>query len=236
MWARLVEVAGSRSSLTLESNEYSATARDGLIGAEKSADGFVCWTRRGHLAMENSSGQAEALLMAGQWGWARLGLPVKAEPFVPSMSVLEVRTTGAVVPLVLMPGRRVAAGFLAEGIEVNQVFGSLTEARPGARRLVEVPAGTPGDYTLVLTGVGDGPFTVQVTARYAGFRTSRQEITGQARPGERVFTRITQRVKGDDPRTARASETRIDSLRAWDGEEPATVVASPLRGRGPRLD
>ena len=101
VWARIVEVAGSRSSLTLESNEYSATARDGLIGAEKSADGFVCWTRRGHLAMENSSGQAEALLMAGQWGWARLGLPVRAEPFVPSMSVLEVRTTGAVVPLVL---------------------------------------------------------------------------------------------------------------------------------------
>jgi hypothetical protein len=236
VWARIVEVAGSRSGLTLESNEYSATARDGLIGAEKSADGFVCWTRRGHLAMENRGGQAEALLMAGQWGWARMGLPVKAEPFLPSSSVLEVRTTGSVVPLVLMPGRRLAAGFLAADVEVNQVFGSLTEAGPAGRRLVEVPGGTAGDYTLVLTGVGEGPFTVRVVSRYAGFRTSRQEITGEARPGERVFTRITQRVKGDDPRTARATETRIDRLQAWDGAEPATVVASPLRPRGPRLD
>ncbi|HEX7787878.1 MAG TPA: hypothetical protein VF653_16790 [Methylomirabilota bacterium] len=236
VWARIVEAAGSRSGLTLESNEYSATARDGLIGAEKSADGFVCWTRRGHLAMENSSGHAEALLMAGQWGWARMGLPVKAEPFLPSSSLLEIRTSGPVVPLVLMPGRRLAAGFLDQSIEVNQVFGALTEAGTGARRLVEVPAGTPGDYTLILTGVGEGPFTVRVTGRYAGFRTLRQEITGETRPGERVFSRISQRVKGDDPLTARATETRIDRLQAWDGEEPATVVAAPLRARGPRLD
>ena len=236
VWARVVQAAGSRSALTLESNEYAATAHDGLIGAEKSAEGFVCWTRRGQLAMENRSGQAEALLMAGQWGWARMGLPVKAEPFVPSASVLEIRTTGPVAPLVLMPGGRVAAGFLAEGVEVNQVFGSLTDAAPGPRWLVEVPAGAPGDYTLVLTGVGEGPFTARVSARYAGFRTSRQEISGAARPGERLFTRISQRVKGDDPRTARASDLRIESLRAWDGEEPATVVARPLGGPRPRAD
>src|SRR6186997_2995092 len=33
VWARVVQVAGARSSLTLESNEYAATAHDGLIGA-----------------------------------------------------------------------------------------------------------------------------------------------------------------------------------------------------------
>jgi hypothetical protein len=234
VWARIVQVAGSRSALTLESNEYAATAHDGLIGAEKSAEGFVCWTRRGQLAMENRSGQAEVLLMAGQWGWARMGLPVKPEPFVPSASVLEVRSTGPVAPLVLMPGGGVAAGFLAEGIEVNQVFGSLTEAGRGQRWLVEVPAGLPGDYTLVLTGVGEGSFTVRVAARYAGLRTSRHEITGTARPGERVFTRVIQRVKGEDPRTARAIETRIEGLQAWQGEEPATVVASRPGARRPQ--
>jgi hypothetical protein len=236
VWARVVQAASSRSALTLESNEYAATAHDGLIGAEKSAEGFVCWTRRGQLAMESRGGHAEALLMAGQWGWARMGLPVKPEPFVPSASVLEIRTTGPVAPLVLMPGGRLAAGFLAEGVEVNQVFGSLTEAASESRWLVEVPAGAPGDYTLVLTGVGDGPFTARVTTRYVGFRTARQEIGGQARAGERTFTRISQRVTGDDPRTARASGLRIEGLRAWEGEEPAALTALPPGGRPPRVD
>jgi hypothetical protein len=236
VWARIVQAAGSRSALTLESNEYAATAHDGLIGAERGADGFVCWTRRGQLAMENRSGHAEALLMAGQWGWARMGLPVKPEPFVPSASVLEIRTTGPIAPLVVMPGGRTAAGFLADGVEVNTVFGSLTDAMEGSRWLIEVPAGAPGDYTLMLTGVGEGPFTARVSARYAGFRTSRQEISGEARSGERLFTRISQRVKGDDPRTARASDLRIESLRAWEGEEPPAMATLPLAGRRPRVD
>jgi len=234
VWARVMQVAGVRSSLTLESNEYAATAHDGLIGAAKTADGFVCWTRRGGLAMENTAGHAEASLIAGQWGWARMGLPVKPEPFIPSSSLLEIRATGPVAPLVVMPGGRVAAGFLADGVEVNQVFGSLTESTRGQRWLVEVPAGEAGDYTLVLTGVGEGRFAVDVTSRYLGFRTARQTIAGEARAGERVFTRISQRVKGDDPRTARATETRVAELQAWQGEEPATVVASRLRSRRPQ--
>ena len=35
VWARVVQAAGSRSTLTLESNDYTATAHDGLIGAEQ---------------------------------------------------------------------------------------------------------------------------------------------------------------------------------------------------------
>jgi hypothetical protein len=236
VWARVVQAAGARSSLTLESNEYAATAHDGLIGAAKTADGFVCWTRRGTLAMENTAGHAEASLMDGQWGWARMGLPVKPEPFVPSASLLEIRASGPVAPLVVMPGGRVAAGFLADGVEVNQVFGSLTRSAPGQRWLVEVPAGAAGDYTLVLTGTGEGSFTVEVSGRYLGFRTARQTIAGHTRAGERVFSRISQRVKGDDPRTARATDMRVEGLQAWEGEEPATVVASRTRPRRPQPD
>ena len=234
VWARVVQAAGSRSALTLESNEYAATAHDGLIGAQKSAEGFVCWTRRGELEVVNRGGQTEAMLTAGQWAWARFGLPVSPQPFVPSASVLEIRSTGPVLPLVRMPDGRLAAGFLAEDVEVNQVFGSLTEAGRGQRWLVEVPAGEPGVYTLVLTGTGNGPFTARVSARYAGFTVSRQEIAGEARAGERVFTRISHRVKGDDPGSARVTEMRIDGLRAWEGEEPAIVVASPGAARPAR--
>jgi hypothetical protein len=135
-----------------------------------------------------------------------------------------------------MPDGRVAAGFLADGVEVNQVFGSLTERAKGQRWLVEVPAGAAGDYTLVLTGIGEGRFTVDVTGRYLGFRTARQTLAGHTSAGERVFTRISQRVKGDDPRTARAIETRVEALRAWEGAEPATVVASQPGARRPRPD
>ena len=230
VWARVVQAAGSRSVLTLESNDYSATARDGLIGAERSAEGFVCWTRRGLMTITNSVGQSEAVLMAGQRVWARKGWPLSPEPFVAGASTLEIESSGPVVPLLRMPDGRVAAGFLAEDVEVNQVFGSLSASRGGQRWLVEVPGGAEGAYTLILTGAGSGPFTARVSARYAGFRIYRQELTGDIRPGEQLVTRINQRVKGDDPRTARVVAGSVEGLRAWDGGEPAAVVAAP----GPR--
>jgi len=227
VWARVVQAAGSRSTLTLESNDYTATAHDGLIGAEQTAGTFVCWTRRGALWLTDKSGQTDTVLLAGQRARARFGMPVTPEPFVPGSSMLEIRTTGPVVPLVRMPDGSRAAGFLTPDVEVNHVFGSLTEAKGGRRWLVEVPGGHEGPYTLILTGTDAGPFTAQISARYVGFSAYRQEIRGEARPGERLFTRITQTVKGQDPRTARAVEATVDGLRAWDTSEPAAIVAYP---------
>ena len=227
VWARVVQAAGSRSTLTLESNDYTATAHDGLIGAEQTAGTFVCWTQRGALWLTDKSGQTDTVLLAGQRARARFGMPVTPEPFVAGSSMLEIRTTGPVVPLVRMPDGRRAAGFLAPDVEVNHVFGSLTEAKGGRRWLVEVPGGHEGPYTLILTGTDVGPFTAQISARYVGFSAYRQEIRGEARPGERLFTRITQTVKGQDPRTARVVEASVDGLRTWDASEPAAVVAFP---------
>ena len=236
VWARVVQVASVRSVLTLESNDYSATARDGLIGAERAPEGFVCWTRRGTMTIENGQGQSEAVLVAGQRVWARIGWPVTPEPFVAGTSTLTVESSGPVVPLLQLPDGRVSAGFLAEDVEVNQVFGSLTSSRGRQRWVVEVPAGAAGDYPLVLTGVGEGPFTVQVSTRYMGFRVSRETLTGEARPGERLVARITTQVKGEDPRTARIQSGTVDALRAWEGEEPAVVVLRPAAARGPRTN
>jgi hypothetical protein len=228
VWARVAQAAGSRSTLTLESNDYAATAHDGLIGAEQSSAGtFVCWTRRGTLWLTDKSGQTDTVLVAGQRARARFGQPVTAEPFAASASTLEIRTTGPVVPLVRMPDGSRAAGFLAPDVEVNQVFGSLTEAKGGQRWLVEVPGGHEGPYTVILTGTGTGPYTARITGRYAGFSAYRQDVRGEARPGERLFTRITQTVKGPDPVTARAVEATVDGLRAWDPSEPAAIVVAP---------
>jgi hypothetical protein len=83
---------------------------------------------------------------------------------------------------------------------------------------------------LILTGIGTGPFTARITARYVGFSAYRQDIRGEARPDERLFTRITQVVKGQDPMTARAVEASVDGLRVWDASQPAAITASPVAG------
>jgi FecR protein len=228
VWARVVQAAGRRSSpLSLESNEYTATAHDGLIGAERAGDGFVCWTRRGELRLTDRSGQTDVVLMPGRRARATFGSPVVPEPFVPSASVLEVRTSGPVLPLLRMPDGRVAAGFLAGEVEVNQVFGSLTERQGGDRWLVEVPAGYEGPYTLIFTGTGTGSFVAKVSARYGGVAAYRQELKGDVGPGERLFTRITHDLSGTDPLTARVTEASFEGLRAWDGGGPAAVVTAP---------
>jgi len=235
VWARVVQAAGSRSTLSLESNDYAATAHDGLIGAEQASGTFVCWTRRGLLWLTDRSNQGDTVLVAGQRARARFGVPVAPEPFVAASSAIEIRTTGPVVPLVRMPDGSTAAGFLAPDVEVNQVFGSLTEGK-GQRWVVEVPGGHEGPYTLILTGTGAGAFTARVSGRYLGFTAYRQELRGDAGPGERLFTRITQTVRGQDPQTARTVEASLDGLRAWDPSEPAAVVANPERSRRPGVN
>jgi hypothetical protein len=228
VWARVVQSAGRRPSpLSLESNEYTATAHDGLIGAELAGDGFVCWTRRGELRLTDRSGQTDVVLMPGRRARATFGSPVVPEPFVPSASVLEVRTSGPVLPLLRMPDGRTAAGFLAGEVEVNQVFGSLTERQGGDRWLIEVPAGYEGPFTLILTGTGTGSFVAKVSAHYGGLAVYRQEMKGDVGQGERLFTRITHDLSGKDPTTARVIEASLEGLRTWDGGEPAAIVTGP---------
>lgn len=223
VWARVARGAGG--GLSLESNEYAATAHDGLIGAEQAPDGaFVCWTRRGEVRLTDRLGQGVAMLMAGQRARALMNQPVSPEPFRPTASTLEVRTEGPVVPLLRMPDGQLASGFTAPGTEVNQVFGSLTDSRGRSGWIVEVPAGLEGPYTLVLTGTGSGAFAVKVAARYGGVPVYRQELKGIAAPGQRQVTRITQGVDGRDPRTARVLDARFDALRPLDDGEPASAV------------
>src|SRR5262249_36331881 len=83
--------------------------------------------------------------------------PVNPEPFVPSASVIEIKTSGPVVPLVRMPDGQTAAGFLAEDVEVNQVFGSLTQSNGGEPWAGGVAGGGPGGCTAVLAVLGGGP-------------------------------------------------------------------------------
>jgi hypothetical protein len=229
VWARVAGWLAGRASLTLESNAYSATAHDGLIGAQQQQPSgtFVCWTRAGALAVTDTTGATVAQVQPGQKVTLATGRPAAIEGFAVNQSTLGVATTGPVLPLVVMPDGRRVAGFVQPGIDVNQVFGSLT-AGPAGARTVEVPAGMAGPFMLVLIAVGDGPFTVTVTGRHRGAETYRQEQTGQAHRGQGLRAEIIQTMSGgSDPRTARADRAGMSTLRP-ETMRPGTVVLSPL--------
>src|SRR5260370_7277679 len=153
------------------------------------------------MVITNRGGQGEGVLMAGQRVWARQGWPLTPEPFVAGASTIEIESSGPVVPLLRMPDGVVAAGFLAESVEVNQVFGSLSASRGKQRWTVEVPAGAEGVYTLILTGAGSGPFTARVSPPYAGVRIYRQELTGEIPPRQRPPPPTNPPVQGTHPPT-----------------------------------
>jgi len=238
VWARVAGWLGGRATLTLESNAYSATAHDGLIGAQQQASGsFVCWTRAGDLDVIGAAGPV-ARLRPGQKATLAPGGPVQIEGFAVNRSTLEVTTSGPVLPLVTMPDLTRLAGFVPPGIEVNQVFGSLTAAPASGGRTVEVPAGVSGPFVLTLAAVGDGPFTVTVVGRHQGTVTYRYERTGTAHHGQGLRGEVIQIMDAPaggapDPRTARAGSAGMTELRP-EVTSPVPVPLSALELAAPR--
>ena len=238
VWARVAGWLGGRATLTIESNAYSATAHDGLIGAQQQAGGpFVCWTRAGDLEVAGSAGPV-ARLRPGQKATLAPGAPVQTEGFAVNRSTLEVTTSGPVLPLVTMPDRARLAGFVPPGIEVNQVFGSLTAARAGGARTVEVPAGVDGPFVVTLAAVGDGPFTLTVVGRHQGAVTYRYERAGTAHHGQGLRAEVIQIMDAaaagaSDPRTARAGSAGVTELRP-EVTRPVAVPFSALELAAPR--
>ncbi|HKW91440.1 MAG TPA: hypothetical protein VJX92_06035 [Methylomirabilota bacterium] len=236
VWARVAGWLGGQATVTIQSNTYSATAHDGLIGAQQQREGpFVCWTRAGAVDVADSSGTVLTKLQPGQKATLAPGRPPVTEGFSVNQSVLEVAVSGPVQPLVVMPDERLA-GFVRQGIEVNQVFGSLTVAREDGSRIVEVPAGLSGPFILLVTPVSDGPYTVTVVGRYRGAVVYRHERSGVGRRGQQLRADVIQTMaepSSTDPRTARVTGAGVSALRP-EVARPGLVVLSPLELAAPR--
>jgi hypothetical protein len=231
VWARVANLLGGRGTVSLASNTHAAIAHDGLIGAEQRTDGtFVCWTRAGTVQLVDASGTSLGLLEPGQKATIPPRRRQMTETFSVHRSTVEIVARGPVWPLVVMPDGVRLAGFVDPGIEVNQVFGSLTAQRDEVR-VVEVPAGLPGPYRVFLTGIVDGAYAVTVTGRVRGRAVYERKWRGTIARGQRLEGGV---VQDFDPRQtppANEAETlygNISPMRPARGPALGFVLLSPL--------
>jgi hypothetical protein len=130
-----------------------------------------------------------------------------------------------------MPDGVRLAGFVEPGIEVNQVFGSLTARRENETRSVEVPGGFPGPYLVLLSGIADGPFSVVVTGRVGGQTVYERKWTGRIARGQRLSGGVTQSFDvrlTPRPNEAETLSGAISPLRPAGDPVPGVVLLSPL--------
>ncbi len=219
VWARVVKLVDAKSSFSLESNTATATVHDGLIGAQQDPDGsFGCWTKAGGLTVTDRQGQTTVLL-PGEKTTIKGGQAPAPQAFAVHQSAMNITATPNVLPLVLMDDQARLAGFVAPGIEINQVFGSYTGLGSDGGRTIEVPAGTAGPFTVILNGHASGPFLVTVTGLFAGERIYRVDLSGEIAQGERLVSRLTQEMDAataKEPKTARVvggSASHLESTR-----------------------
>jgi hypothetical protein len=206
VWARVVRLADADSGVSLESNTASATAHTGLIGSQQDADGtFVCWTQSPGMTVADAQGR-RVTLEPGQRAMVRPGQEPTIQVFRVHRSALRVSVPPGILPLLLMPDRVRVAGFVAPGIEVNQVLGSATSQALDGRRAIEVPAGLAGPYLVVLEGQHAVDDAVSWATLYDGAIVYRQAVRVQLTKGARLALRIMlahQWAATNDPRTAR---------------------------------
>ena len=231
VWARAVRLVDAGSSFSLESNSVTATVHDGLIGGRREADGtFTCWTRSGNLALIDTRGRIISTLMPGQMDIVKPGQPSDPHPFFTNHSVIHVTTSPGVLPLMLMTDKVRVAGFVSPQLEVNQVFGSFTGVTDRGGRVVEVPAGVAGPFTLILEGQTIGPFEITIAGLYKNSPLSQQQFSGTIKKGERIVSTITQQLDeatAGDPKTAKVLSLTATPFQPMDGPLPGIVLLSP---------
>jgi len=226
VWARVVKLVDPESSFSLQSNTATATVHDGLIGARQEPDStFTCWTRAGDLWVLEPTGRARAILKPGQMDIVKAGAPSNPQAFFSNHSALRVETPVSVLPVILMPDRARMAGFTDPETEVNQVFGSYTGIDGEGHRVVEVPAGVSGPFTLILQGEQDGPFLIRIGALYKGVPVDQHQVSGTLQRGARLAAQLTQQLEGmtNDAKTAKVSGVMIGPLESTDLQLPGKV-------------
>jgi hypothetical protein len=230
VWARVVKLLDPNAGFSLESNTAAATVHDGLIGGQQDPDGtFSCWTKAGGMEVTDRQGRT-IVLIPGEKTVVKAGQTPIPQPFAVNQSAMKIAASPNVLPLVLMADKARVAGFVAPGIEVNQVFGSFTSAGPLGVHIIEVPAGVPGPFTLVLEGTQEGPFTVEVSGLFKGGQVYQQELAGTIKKGQRLTAQITQQLDPattGDPKTAKLQGGKAEALQPFDGPLPGHIVLSP---------
>jgi hypothetical protein len=237
VWARVARLLEPKPVVSLESNEYTATAHDGLIGAQQNGDGtFVCWTTVGRVSVSGPGGRVLATITPGDKATMGRDGSATIEPFAVNRSVLEVRASAGVFPLLEVPSPTRVVGFVAPGLMVNQVFGSFSGLRDG-RSVIQVPAGRHGPFTLVLEGRRRGPFTVDVVGRYRDELVYQRTLSGTIAEGERLAVDIVHeldpRSPDSDPRSIAVQGVRIGRLRPLAGPLPGRILISPREAPAP---
>lgn len=235
VWARVRRLADPGSGMSLESNTATAAVHDGLIGARQNRDGsFECWTQAGELAVTDRGGRALVALAPGQMTRVGPGGSAQPAPFAVMASTLRVVASRGVLPLLQMPYHTLLAGFVAPGVEVNQVYGSVTRAHPDGTRSVEVPAGFLGPYTLMVEGREETPFTITLVGLSRGSETHRVELCGRIGRGERQWTSVMQDMptpesltSGAGPEGARAQGVLAARLGPMRRPLPGEILLAP---------
>jgi len=232
VWARVAPMRDPKASFSLESSTATATVHNGLIGGRQAADGsFACWTRAGTLTVKDPQGHALLTLQPNEHTTVQAGKKPLSQPFVMNHTMLLVTASSNVLPLIEMPDKLRVAGFVAPVWEVNQVFGAITGRTANKAYFVEVPAGVPGPFLLVVHGLHDGPFKVTLVGTFKGAPIYQQELSGTIKKGERLRTEITQQMDPatkQEPLTAKVTSGSAVPLSLWHGPLPGIIVLSPL--------
>jgi hypothetical protein len=240
VWARVARLATPGPRFALESNTATAAVHDGVIGAQHSRGFFQCWTQRGDLVVTDSGGRELTTIAPGQMAEIEAGKAPRTQSFAVHAMTLRVETSPGVWPLLEMPYVPLQAGFVAPGVEVNQVYGSITRVNPDGTRLIEVPAGYPGPYTIRLHGAADGPFTATFSGWHRGAEVYRLDFSGTIARGQWLWTGVQQDMPetgglggGPDFRGARALSVRAAKFAPMRGGLPGVIVLSPAEAASP---
>lgn len=233
VWARVARLATPGARFSLESNTATAAVHDGVIGASYSKGDFGCWTQRGELTVADAAGRPLLTLQPGQATRLAGGQAPQTQPFFVNAMNLRVEASAGVWPLLEMPGFPLQAGFVAPGIEVNQVYGSITQVSADRTRVIEVPAGYPGPYTIRLNGAAAGPYAVTMRGLYRGAEVYRLQFAGAIARDEWLWTSAQQDLQQTggfgipDYRSARAESVRAAKFAPMRGDVPGVILVSP---------
>ncbi len=221
-WSRVVKRLDADTRYEIQTPSAIALVRGTLFETEvDEASATTVRTTEGLVSVLAQN--KEVFLPAGQEASVNQGAaPSEPRPIAPSANELLITVSLPAVASVCDPTGS-STGYLPDGFSFNQIAGAQSTSPRDGAQMIRIPNPAPGEYSLVLRGIGDGASQLSVTCFSGGQLVSAHTDSHSVTRGSEWLIPLNLKMEG-----GRIIDIEVGDIELLNERSPENLVRSSV--------